>query len=177
MSMRLVRGLTLALLAFWLTPGAVSAELKDTLEELSRRDAPSFNDAQFFDPSGPGGESLTGKVLLVNFWATWCPPCIEELPSIQQTRESFSRDNFEVVAVNAGETPADIEAFLPTLPVSLTFPIVLDQRLAVYADWQVRPLPTTFLVDRHGVIRYQAIGPRDFASDNIRSIIQGLIDE
>ena len=157
--------------------GPAAATQKDDLKEVSNRNAPSFDGIEWFNQPDEVGQSVQGKVLLVNFWATWCPPCVEELPSIQNTRDYFSQDDFEVIAVNAGESSNDIEQFLPTLPIALAFPIALDQRLTVYADWQVQPLPTTFLVDREGRIRYQAIGPRDFSSDRIRSIIQQLIDE
>jgi len=99
------------------------------------------------------------------------------LPSIQDTRDFFDQDDFEVIAVNVGETDAVIETFLTSLPHQLDLPIVIDTRLEIYAKWQVRPLPTTFLVDRTGYIRYQAIGPRDFESENIRALIQALIEE
>ncbi len=157
--------------------GLASANSKTDLTEVTGRVAPSFDDVHWLNQSEAFGNSLAGKVLLVNFWATWCPPCIEELPSIQNSRDFFSQDDFEVVAVNAGETAAVIEEFLPSLPTSLTFPIIVDERLAVYAAWQVRPLPTSFLVDRNGVIRYQAIGAKDFESSIIRNLIQSLIDE
>ena len=165
----------MAVLCFFL--GIAHATLKDDLSEIPKRAAPSFENAVWFKGHEQTDESLQGKVLLVNFWATWCPPCVEELPSIQRVWESFSRDDFEVIAINAGEGIHAIEEFLVKLSPKLEFPIVLDQRLAAYADWRVRPLPTTYVVDRAGNIRYQAIGPRDFSSDNIRSIIQDLIDE
>lgn len=163
--------------AFTLLSGSAAAISKTDLKEVANRVAPTFDDVHWLNPSEVVSNSLAGKVLLVNFWATWCPPCVEELPSIQNARDFFSQDDFEVIAVNAGETNQVIEEFLTTLPTPLTFPIVVDERLAVYADWQVRPLPTTFLVDRKGNIRYQAIGPRDFESDKIRDVIQSLIDE
>ena len=160
-----------------LVPLTTNAALRDDLQEVSGPAAPSFDNVQWLHQTGNLPDSLKGKVLLVNFWATWCPPCVEELPSIQNARDTFDQDHFEVVAVNVGEKVSDIEAFLKTLPVKLTFPIVVDEKLSVYADWQVRPLPTTFLVDRTGNIRYRALGGRDFASANIRTIIQELIDE
>lgn len=156
---------------------AAHATLKDDLKEVPERTAPSFDSVNWFKQSVQSSEPLQGKVLLINFWATWCPPCIAELPSIQNVRDSFSREDFEVIAINVGEGIQAIEDFLVNLSIPLEFPIVMDERLAAYADWQVRPLPTTYLVDRAGNIRYQAIGPRDFTSDNIRSIIQDLIDE
>ena len=160
-----------------LVPVTTNAALKDDLQEVPEQTAPSFDNVQWLHQTGDLPDSLKGKVLLVNFWATWCPPCVEELPSIQNARDTFDQDDFEVVAVNVGEKVAEIEDFLETLPVKLTFPIVVDGNLSVYADWQVRPLPTTFLVDRTGNIRYRALGGRDFASANIRAIIQELIDE
>ncbi len=164
-------------IAFALIPSGINAALKDDLEEVSGRTAPSLHEVQWFNRSGEFAKSLEGKVLLVNFWATWCPPCIEELPSIQNAHEFFDQNDFEVIAVNTGETADMIEQFLPALPMTIKVPIALDERLAVYAAWRVSPLPTTFLVDRSGRIRYQAIGGRNFASGNIRSIIQNLIDE
>lgn len=157
--------------------GTALAALEDGLKEASVRSAPSLETVQWYRLPEQDSQSLQGKVLLVNFWATWCPPCVEELPSIQRVWETFSRDDFDVIAINAGEDVETIEEFLTELPTALDFPIVMDRRLESYKDWQVRPLPTTFLVDRAGKIRYQAIGPRDFASDNIRSTIQDLIDE
>ena len=157
--------------------GAAHATLTDDLKKVSERAAPSFDTVNWFKQSELNSQSLQGKVLLVDFWATWCPPCVAELPSIQNIRDSFSREDFEVIAINAGEGVQAIEKFLTKLSTPLTFPIMVDERLAAYADWQVRPLPTTYLVDRAGNIRYQAIGPRDFTSNNIRSIIQDLIDE
>ncbi len=153
------------------------ATLKENLEKVSIRIAPSLENVQWLHGVQNNTHVLSGKVLLVNFWATWCPPCIEELPSIQRAREHFSREDFEVVAVNTGEKRQDIESFLQKLPTRLTFPIVVDERLIVYTNWQVRPLPTTFLVDRSGKIRYQAIGGRNYASSNILTVIQALIDE
>ncbi len=160
-----------------LVPLTTNAALRDDLQEVSGSAAPSFDNVQWLHQTGDLPDSLKGKVLLVNFWATWCPPCVEELPSIQNARDTFDQDHFEVVSVNVGEKVADIKAFLEKLSVTLTFPIVVDEKLSVYADWQVSPLPTTFLVDRTGKIRYQALGGRNFASANIRTIIQELIDE
>ncbi len=160
-----------------LVPVTTNASLRDDLQEASGQAAPSFDNVQWLHQTGNLPDSLKGKVLLVNFWATWCPPCVEELPSIQNARDTFDQDHFEVVSVNVGEKVPDIEAFLKKLPVKLTFPIVVDENLAVYAEWRVSPLPTTFLVDRTGNIRYRALGGRDFASANIRTIIQELIDE
>ena len=146
-------------------------EVSKTVDQLSDFEYQLINGQQ------ENLESNKGNIILLNFWATWCPPCVEELPSIQNARDKFDQSHFEVVAVNVGEKVAEIEAFLEALPVKLTFPIVVDEKLSVYADWQVRPLPATFLVDRTGKIRYQALGGRDFASAKIRAIIQELIDE
>ena len=163
-------------LALLLTSGLCYAELSDSLTEVDASDSPGFSDVQWIDQEF-SDKQLHGKVVLVNFWATWCPPCVEELPSIRNLRNSLDRKDFEVVAVNAGENRQDIETFLQQWGLSDQFAVAIDIDLKVYSQWNVRPLPTTFLIDRRGRFRYQAIGGRNFESANIRDVVQRLIDE
>ena len=161
---------------FLLLPAIGHSTDHDSLNKADSRTAPQFENTTWLrQPLDP--TVLTGKVVLVNFWATWCPPCVEELPSIQKVYEAFDRKNFEVVAVNVGENIELIQQFLERLPVKLNFNFALDKDLSIYRDWQVRPLPTTYLIDRHGRIRYSAVGSRDYASDGILAIIRDLINE
>ena len=172
-----VRMLPFILCLFGLLSTAGYADLEDSLKEIDNRQAPKFQNVQWINNSSSDSKFLSGKVVLVNFWATWCPPCVEELPSIQKVWKSHSREEFEVVAVNVGEKRDDIEKFQTETGMTLEIPIVLDKNLDVYKQWSVSPLPTSFLVDRNGRFRYRALGGRNFNSDNIRAIIQNLIEE
>jgi peroxiredoxin len=112
----------------------------------------------------PAGESLDlaqlrGKVVLVNFWATWCAPCVEEMPALARLRARLAPRGFEVLAVNQGEMPARVAAFVERTGLDLT--ILLDREKSVAKEWKVRALPTTFVVDAKGRIRLYAEGELD----------------
>ncbi len=101
-----------------------------------------------------------GKVLIVNFWATWCPPCRAEMPSMERAWKRYQGRGLVIVAVNVGEGEDAIFQFTAEHPV--TFPIVLDEDSKVVTDWGVRGLPTTFVVDPQGRVVYRAIGGREW---------------
>lgn len=112
-----------------------------------------------------------GRVVLVNFWATWCPPCRKEFPSLSRVRKLFQPDEFEVLAVNIGEDPDTVFSF-----AGITgFPVVFDRDSKTMAAWKVRGLPTTFLVDRKGQIAYRATGGREFDDPEIVVTIKQLL--
>ncbi|MEW6165913.1 MAG: TlpA disulfide reductase family protein [Pseudomonadota bacterium] len=111
-----------------------------------------------------------GRVVLVNFWATWCPPCRKEFPSLARVRKLFKPDEFEVVAVNVGEDPETAFSFTGITD----FPVVFDRAAQTMADWKVRALPTTFLVDRQGRLAYRATGGREFDDPDIVALIRAL---
>jgi thiol-disulfide isomerase/thioredoxin len=102
---------------------------------------------------------LRGKVVLVNFWATWCAPCVEEMPALARLRERLASRGFEVIAVNQGEMPARVRAF--TERTGLDLPIVMDRDKEASKAWKVRALPTTFVVDAAGRVRLFAEGELD----------------
>ncbi len=89
-------------------------------------------------------DDYRGKVLLVNFWATWCEPCRDEMPSMNRLRQSLAGQPFEVLAVNLGESEARIRRFAGEL--SMEFPALLDRDSAVARAWGARLLPMSFLV-------------------------------
>lgn len=116
-------------------------------------------------------EQLKGKVVIVNFWATWCPPCRAEMPSLQRLWKKLGASKIQIVAVNVGEDADTVLGFMGTLDESPTFPIVFDKDSTTLRAWPVRGLPTTFLIDKKGHIAYRAIGGRHFDSpENIRFI-------
>ena len=124
-------------------------------------------------------EDYKGSVLLVNFWATWCPPCVKELPSIAKARELLSDEPFDVLAINVGEDKTQIEDFLRTrLGGVLNLEVLVDDNLVAVKDWKVRALPTTYIVDHTGQVVYSAMGERDFSEavviDKIRELIRKI---
>ena len=116
---------------------------------------------------------LRGKVVLVNFWATWCEPCIAEMPSLQALRQRLGPKDFEVLAVNYQEGPARIQSFVAKTGVTL--PIVRDTDGAVARAWNVRVFPSSFLVDRSGRIRYVLVGDADWTGPDLLSTIGALL--
>lgn len=114
-----------------------------------------------------------GKAVLVNFWATWCEPCREELPSMNRLKKSLEGQPFEVLAVDVGEEPAQIREFLAKLPVE--FPVLLDQDSEAVREWKMFVLPTTFVLDTEGQIRYSYVGQLDWASSAVVNAITGLM--
>jgi len=117
---------------------------------------------------------LRGKVVLLNFWATWCGPCRVEMPAMEQLYRTFLRKDFEILAVS---TDAQGEAV--TRPFQqenrLTFPILHDDDYRVGLTYGARSLPMTFMVDREGVIRHQIFGARDWAAPEARQLVQMLM--
>ncbi len=116
---------------------------------------------------------LRGKVVFVNFWATWCPPCREEMPSMERLHKEFRDQGLAVLAVNMQESPKQVVRFMKDF--RLTFPALLDADLKVTELYRVRGLPTTYLIDRTGRVVGQAVGARDWASPDGKALIRALL--
>ena len=120
-------------------------------------------------------EAYRGKVVVLNFWATWCEPCREEMPSLNQLRQSLKGLPVEMFAVNVGEGEARIAGFLGKVPVD--FPVLLDADAQVSRAWKVRLMPTTFIIGTDGRVRYTYAGGRDWADASVISKIAALAAE
>ncbi len=116
--------------------------------------APDF-ELERIDGGSLSLNELRGKPVLINFWATWCGPCVVEMPSIQKYYESYP-GAFEVVAINADESRSEVVKFVEDIEV--TFPVVLDPGLRIQALYRPRGLPTSYILDSQGVISSQHIG-------------------
>ncbi len=101
-----------------------------------------------------------GRVVLVNFWASWCPPCRAEMPSMERLQQKLAGKPFTVLAVNMGESEEAVRTFLKEIPVS--FPILMDKDGAALKRWKVFAFPTSFVVDPQGRIRYALFGPTEW---------------
>jgi thiol-disulfide isomerase/thioredoxin len=116
-----------------------------------------------------------GKVVLINFWATWCEPCRQEMPSIQRLRDRLAGKPFAVLAVNVDEPDARVRRFLKQ--TGLDLPILMDPDKVVTREWGVRVLPVTFIVGPDGRVRYRLVGDLDWNSETVMGVIAGLMGE
>lgn len=101
-----------------------------------------------------------GRVVLVNFWATWCRPCEEEIPAMERLYRSLSPDGFEILAISVDAEQSDVERFRDRLGIS--FPILLDPEQEVSRRYQTTGFPESLLVDVEGQVIERYIGPRDW---------------
>jgi len=138
-----------------------NADTKRQLEGLGFRvfgDPPQAED--FLLQTLEGGElrlsSFEGKVVLINFWATWCPPCIEEMPSMQRLYDSLPRDTFEILAINMQEDRATVHKFISEH--NFEYPILLDLGGVVARRYAVRGLPTSYVIAPDGSMPAALIG-------------------
>lgn len=123
-----------------------------------------------------GRESLSaqrGKVVLINFWATWCRPCLEEMPSMERLYQDLAGEAFEMLAISVDESAEPIGAFRERL--GLTFPILLDPEQRVAEAYQTFHYPESYLIDPEGRIVSRYIGPRDWSSSLYREHIRTLL--
>ena len=115
-----------------------------------------------------------GKVVLVNFWATWCPPCRKEMPALEALYKKLGGDSFAVLAVNQWEDPDHVFAYTGELNVFPTFPILFYPESKISADYGVKGLPTSFLIDKKGRLAYRAVGGRAFDHPEVEKLIRTL---
>jgi thiol-disulfide isomerase/thioredoxin len=118
--------------------------------------------------------SFSGRIVLLNFWATWCEPCEREMPAMERLYQALPREDFELVAVAIDDKEEDVRAFQERY--QLSFPILLDLDQAVYAEYQTMGVPESLLIDRDGRIVERYVGPREWDAIEYKSRIQELID-
>lgn len=128
-------------------------------------------------------DDYRGKVVLVNVWATWCAPCLQEMPSMQRLYEEFGDEDFEILAVSIdapfGETDAfgraggDLEKFAKRL--GLTFPILQNPSGDIQRQYQTTGVPESFLLDKNGVIVKKVAGPTEWDSRENQELIRRLL--
>jgi peroxiredoxin len=114
-----------------------------------------------------------GKVVLVNFWATWCAPCREEMPSMERLRSSLQGRPFEVLAVNVGEGARVARGFGEKM--ALGFPLLIDRDTRTTKAWGARILPASFVVGPDGTIRYASLGAIDWTAPQVSEAIERLM--
>ena len=120
-------------------------------------------------------DDYKGKVVLLNIWATWCPPCVEEMPSMEKLYQELKGEDFEILAVSIDESGA--EAVNPFMEKhKLGFPVLLDTKGDIKTLYQATGIPESFIIDKDGIIIEKIIGPREWAASGairfFRNIIQ-----
>ncbi len=113
-----------------------------------------------------------GRVVIVNFWATWCAPCLEELPTLQLLQGRLESARVAILLVNYGESIERVESYVRSMDLDL--PVLIDAFHRARHDWKVRALPTTFVVDRRGWLRYMVRGELDWANQEVVTRIRAL---
>ena len=138
-------------------------------------DSVDYAAAPFKLPARGGGDvdltAMRGKVVLVNFWATWCPPCREEMPSLGRLAQQFDTSTFEILAVSVDEGgwPA-IDKFLakPKTP----YRVALDEGAKISQTYGTTKFPESYLVDKDGRVRLKFVGPRNWLDPNVATLLE-----
>jgi len=152
--------------------GSVLAESAQPLHAV-----PGTPQAPYFSLKDINGKSydLTeyrGRVVIVNFWTTWCPPCRFELPSMERAYQKFKQQGIEILAINVGEDADTIFTFTVDYPV--TFPLLMDLDSQVINNYPVIGLPTTYIIDTEGRLVYRAIGTREWDDPAVMQAVLAL---
>jgi peroxiredoxin len=175
-----IAGVLIAIVAILGAPAAGRAEVAELLKNLNLTAYPRSTRPPEFNGRTADGRtvslaSLQGKVVLLNFWATWCLECRPEMPMFEQLHREFMAQGLSVIGINAREGTAAIRGYAKEL--GLTFPLVLDPKGEINAAYGVIGLPTTFLIRRDGRAVALAIGPREWGGEQALAIIRALLAE
>ena len=181
---RITSGIAACVIAAFMTalnaPAAERPAVAKLLKALNALGYPSAMQPPEFSGATADGQrvsldSLQGKVVILNFWATWCLECRPEMPMFERLHREFGAQGFSVVGINAREGATAVRVYAKEL--GLTFPLILDPRGTINAAYGVIGLPTTFLIGRDGRPIALAIGPRDWNGEPARALIQALLAE
>jgi peroxiredoxin len=118
-------------------------------------------------------QQYRGKVVFLNFWATWCIPCREEMPALERLHQTYQAQDLAILSIDLKESADQVKAFFQKH--SLSFPALLDSNGAVFRDYLVAGMPTTYLIGRDGTLLARGVGGRDWTRAEALQLIQQLI--
>ncbi|MBT6277305.1 MAG: redoxin domain-containing protein [Chromatiales bacterium] len=159
-------------LALFISHGSVVQAAGTTLKQLAQPVA-----APAFSLLSAEGQTYTlkqfrGRVLVVNFWATWCPPCVKEMPALERAWQHLRPHGVELVAIDFGDDANVVKAF--AADTNLSLPLLLDPQGTEAQRWGMRGLPATYVLDRDGQIVFTAQGERQWDHEDMLGIIRQL---
>ncbi len=160
------------------TQAQVSPEAERALRDakinvLERRTEPRDFSLPFLDGKNVSLSSYRGKVVLLNFWATWCPPCRAEMPSMETLYRRFNNQGLEILAVDVGEDTLMVQRFIRS--GGYTFPVMLDNDNKVSSVYGIEAIPTTYIIDREGKIIGRVIGSIMWDNQKVIAAIDALL--
>ena len=163
--------------AIWI--GVTTAFFPSTTEGLTPAAKSGFWSPDFSLQATSGDlyqlEDQRGKVVLINFWTSWCPPCKAEMPTMQKIYNDYKDQDFIILAVNATHEDSYTSVTTFEMQHQLTFPILLDEKGSVTRQYQIHSFPTTFFIDKFGVIDEVIIGG-PMAEALLRTRVEELIE-
>lgn len=169
------------ILADWLLPFAMLFPVAGTVHaEQAMTEIPGGVVAPDFVLMDTEGNShrlsdYRGRPVIINFWTTWCPPCREEIPSMNRAWHVLEQEGIAMLAINMGEDEDTIFIFNADYPAD--FPILMDRSGEVIAQWPVKGLPTTYIVAPDGTIAFRAIGSREWDDEGLLERVRALQKE
>ena len=173
-------GLLIAIVTILGAPQARGAEVAELLQKLNLTaysrgtKPPEFNGATA-EGRTLSLASLRGKVILLNFWASWCLECRPEMPAFERLHRELAAQGLGVIGINAREGTASIRTYAKEL--GLTFPLVTDSKGDINAAYGVIGLPTTFVIARDGRAVARGVGPREWGNEHALAILRALLAE
>jgi thiol-disulfide isomerase/thioredoxin len=178
MRRRVVCQVTTIVAALGLLWGAKAADAREHLfEAMGMAKVPPKAAPGFTLPATDGRQvslrQYQGKVVFLNFWATWCIPCREEMPSLERLHQTYQAQDLVILSIDLKESADQVKAFFQKH--GLSFPALLDQDGSVFRDYLVAGMPTTYLIGRDGTMLARGVGGRDWLRAEALQLIQELI--
>ena len=156
----------------------LAAEEKEVLKNLRITPATQWIEAHDFAGDMMDGKTVNlkdyrGRFVLLNFWATWCSPCLKEMPDLEKAYRQMGKEKLVVLAVGMGESVEKIKAFFNKYGFS--FPLLADKKMEITKLYGVRNIPVTYLIDPAGIVLGRALGIRDWASPDLFTFINSRL--
>jgi thiol-disulfide isomerase/thioredoxin len=157
--------------------GEAADAREDLFEALGMTKVPpkAASDFTLLDTDGQqvSLQQYRGKVVFLNFWATWCIPCREEMPSLERLHQTYQAQDLAIISIDLKEGADQVKAFFQKH--GLSFPSLLDPNGTVFRDYLVAGMPTTYLIDRNGTLLARGVGGRDWTRAEAQQLIQELL--